>query len=67
MSSGFTFLNSQATISHVLGAKEDMVSVQKYTLQFRLSRVESFLKLYGFSKKWKISFIISGPKPFLSL
>ena len=68
ISSDFAFLISQWTISHILGAREDMVSVPKYTVQFlRLSRVESFRRLYGFCTGWKISFIISGPKSFLAL
>ena len=31
ISSDFAFLISQGTISHILGAKEDMLSVPKYT------------------------------------
>ena len=68
ISSDFAFLISQGTISHILGAREDMLSVPKYTVRFlRICRVESFLRLYGFCTEWKISFIISGPKSFLAL
>ena len=68
MSSDFAFLISQGTISHILGARKDMLSVPKYIVRFlRLCRVESFLRLHGFCTEWKISFIISGPKSFLAL
>ena len=68
ISSDFAFLISQRTISHIFGAREDILSVPKYTVRFhRLCRVESFLRLYGFCTEWKISFIISGPKSFLAL
>ena len=68
MSSDFAFLISQGTISHILGARKDMLSVPKYIVLFlRLCRVESFLRLQGFCTEWKISFIISGPKSFLAL
>ena len=68
ISSDFALLISQGMISHILGTREDMLSVPKYTVRFvRLCRVESFLRLYGFCTEWKISFIISGPKSFLAL
>ena len=67
-SSDIAFLISQGTISHILEAREDMLSVPKYSLRFlHLWGVESFLRLYGFCTEWKISFIISGPKSFLAL
>ena len=66
--SHFAVLISQGTVSQLLGAREDMVSVPKYAVRFlRLCRVESFLRLYDFCTEWKISFIISGPKSFLAL
>ena len=63
ISSDFSFLISQGTISHILGAREDILFVPKYTVRFlRFCRVELFLRLYGFCTEWKISFIIPGPK-----
>ena len=60
-------LMSLGTNSHILGASEDILSVPKYTFRFlRLCNSGSFLKLYGFCIKWKVSFIILGPKSFLS-
>ena len=48
----FAFFFSQVTISHILEAREDMLSVPKYNVQFLgLGRVESFLRLYGFCTK----------------
>ena len=65
ISSDFAFLISQGTI---LEAREDMLSVPKYTVRFLcLCRVESFLRLYVFCTEWKISLIISGPRSFLAL
>ena len=53
--------------SHILGAIEDMLSVPKCTVRIlRLCSSGSFLKLYGFCIKWKVSFIILGPNSFLS-
>ena len=61
ISSDFAFLISQGIISHILEARKDMLFIPKHTVQFlRLCRVKSFLRLYGFCAKWKISFIISG-------
>ena len=41
ISRDFAFLISQGTISHIFGAREDMLSVPKYTVRFlHLSRVE---------------------------
>ena len=52
ISSYFSFSISQGTISYILWAREDMLSVPKYTVQFLcLCRVESFLRLYGFYRK----------------
>ena len=63
----FALLISLGINSHILGASEDMLSVPKYTVRFlRLCSSGSFLKLYGFCIKWKASFIILGPKSFLS-
>ena len=43
---------SQGTISHILGAREDMLSVPKYTVQFlHLSNDELFLRLLDFCTK----------------
>ena len=50
----FAFLISQGTISNILGAREDMLSIPKYTVWFLcLCRVESFLRLYGFVQNEK--------------
>ena len=52
ISGDFAFVISKGTIYHILGAREDMLSVPKYTVQFlRQCRVESFLRLYGFCTK----------------
>ena len=65
ISSDFAFLVSQGAISHIFGAREDMLSVPKYNMKFlRLCIIESFLRSYGFCTKWKICFIISRPKSF---
>ena len=54
ISSAFAFLISQGTISNILGAREDMLSIPKYTVWFLcLCRVESFLRLYGFVQNEK--------------
>ena len=54
ISSDFAFLISQGTISNILGAREDMLSIPKYTVWFLcLCRVESFLRLYGFVQNEK--------------
>ena len=34
ISSDFAFLITQGTISHILGAREDMLSIPKYTVRF---------------------------------
>ena len=53
---------------HILGASEDILSISKYTVQFlRLCSFGSFLKLYLFCIKWKLSFIVSGPESFCVL
>ena len=63
ISGDFAFLISQGTISYTSKAREDMLSVPKHTVQFLLPcRVESFLRSYCICTKWKISFIILGPK-----
>ena len=63
----FALLISLGFNSHIFGASEDMLSVPKYTVRFlRLCSSGSFLKLYGFCIKWKVSFVIFGPKSFLS-
>ena len=68
ISRDFAFLISQGSISHILGPKEDRLSVPKYIVRFLcLCRVKWFLRLYIFCLKWKVSFIISGPKSFLIL
>ena len=67
-SSEFMFPVSLEINSHILGANEDMHSVPKYTVWFfRPLSFGLFLKLYGFYIKWKMSFIISGPKSFFVL
>ena len=68
-SNEFAFLISLRTISHILGAREDMLSVPKYIVQFlRFCRAESFLRLYGICTKWKIFHnfqpVILGPNHF---
>ena len=66
--SEFAFLVVLGINSHILGASEDILSVPKYTVRFlRLYSSGSFLKLYGFCIKWKVSFIILGPKSFFVL
>ena len=64
----FAHLISLEINSRILGASEVMLPVPKYTVQFlRLCSSGSFLKLYGFCIKWKVSFIILGPKSFFVL
>ena len=64
--SEFAFIMVFGINSHIWGANEEMLSVPKYTVRFlHLCRSGSFLKLYGFCIKWKVSFIISSPKSFL--
>ena len=59
ISNEFALLMSLGTNSHIFGASEDMLSVPKHTVRFlRLCSSASFLKLYGFCIKWKVSFII---------
>ena len=59
----FVFLMSLGIDSHILGASEDMLSVPKHIVRFlRFCSSGSFLKLYGFYIKCKVSFIMSGPK-----
>ena len=59
----FALLISLGINPHILGASEDMLSVPKCTVRFlRLCSSGSFLRLYGFCIKWKVSFIILGPK-----
>ena len=59
------FLILQGTNSHIFSTREDILSVPNYTVWLlSLCRVESFLRLYGFCTKWKMTFIISGPKSF---
>ena len=49
--SDLVLLISPGTISHILGARKDMLSVPKNTMRFlRLFRVESLLRLYGFCR-----------------
>ena len=68
ISNEFALLMSLGANSHIFGASEDMLSVPKYTARFlRLCNSGSFLKLYRFCKKWKVSFIILGPKSFFVL
>ena len=64
----FALLMPLGIISHILGAREDMPSVPKYTVWFlHLSSSGSFLKLHGFCIKWKVSFITLSHKSFFVL
>ena len=64
----FALLMSLGINSHILGSSKDILSVPNYTVMFlRLCSSGSFLKLYGFCIKWKVSFIILGPKSFFVL
>ena len=65
ISSNFAFFILQRTISHILGAIEDMLSVPKCIVRFLcLCRVDSFLRFYGFCTKRKVSFIIQALNHF---
>ena len=70
ISSEFAFLMLLGINPYIFGAREDMLSVPKYTVRFLpLCSSGSFLKLCGFCIKWKVSFIILGPNffPYRSL
>ena len=61
ISNEFALLILLGINSYILGASEDMPSVPKYIVRLLcLCRSGSFLKLYGFCIKWKVSFIILG-------
>ena len=65
ISSDFAFFILKGTISHILGAREGMLSVPKSNVQFIcLCRVYSFLRFYGFCTKRKISFMIQALNHF---
>ena len=64
----FALLMPLGITSHILRAREDKLSVPKYTVWFlHLSSSGSFLKLHGFCIKWKVSFITLCPKSFFAL
>ena len=66
--SEFAFLMLLGIDSHIFGANKDMLSIPKYTVRvLRLRSSGSFLKSYGFCRKWKVSFMILGFRSFFVL